>query len=484
MNRILAMVTMMFSVVIARGDVFEYNGLTYETFEDKHPITLEQEVVLSVKSCSKDIEGVVTIPRSVPYNGKELIVRGISDYAFSSCKKLSGINVPPTLTTIGSSAFRKTGIKSVDLSSTRVETICCFEDCNELIDLKLPQSTSTVYINHLGNAIKSLTLPGGAMLGLAGTTPLPPMLEDLYCLYVPSFKIVDESLLSNYDFSKITLHLPQDKIAEAIERYGDKFKAYKVWNFETVTDIEPDFSGFKTEIYNPDFYQYPAIHINVGETYRLRFKSTPENALFKQIIVYQNYPYIDIDYDGIDAVVFRLKKIDILAYRSNTPVPLFRVCPSYAPDFKNYFSQQIPVFQHLGENYPTSMGFQYPEVHIKPFEFFYQPVQLLPEGSTTPTLIWESSDPKIATVTSEGKVYPLVEEGTVTITATDGINLKASYTAIIDVNGAVNDIMADDNTKKTYYNLYGIQVDEDNLTPGVYIVRQGSVTRKVVIGNK
>lgn len=47
---------------------------------------------------------------------------------------------------------------------------------------------------------------------------------------------------------------------------------------------------------------------------------------------------------------------------------------------------------------------------------------------------------------------------------------------------AVNDIVADDvNAPVEYFNLNGVAVDADNLTPGLYITRQGSKANKVVV---
>lgn len=79
----------------------------------------------------------------------------------------------------------------------------------------------------------------------------------------------------------------------------------------------------------------------------------------------------------------------------------------------------------------------------------------------------------------------MVEEGTVEIMATatgyNG-NLSASYTAIIDKNAAaVDDIFIDEDSNRAYYNLQGIKVAEENLTPGIYIVVNNGRSKKIVI---
>ena len=47
---------------------------------------------------------------------------------------------------------------------------------------------------------------------------------------------------------------------------------------------------------------------------------------------------------------------------------------------------------------------------------------------------------------------------------------------------AISDITVDgDNADVEYFNLQGIRVDADNLTPGIYVRRQGNKATKVVI---
>ena len=61
-----------------------------------------------------------------------------------------------------------------------------------------------------------------------------------------------------------------------------------------------------------------------------------------------------------------------------------------------------------------------------------------------------------------------------------------SYYSIADGNvSAIDRIYADEaidpNAPKYYYNLQGMQVDGDNLAPGIYIVKQGDKTQKILV---
>lgn len=46
---------------------------------------------------------------------------------------------------------------------------------------------------------------------------------------------------------------------------------------------------------------------------------------------------------------------------------------------------------------------------------------------------------------------------------------------------AINEIAADNNATAKYFNLQGVSVDADNLTPGIYVRRQGNTVTKVIV---
>lgn len=64
--------------------------------------------------------------------------------------------------------------------------------------------------------------------------------------------------------------------------------------------------------------------------------------------------------------------------------------------------------------------------------------------------------------------------------------LAPTFHALKHASGAptptgIADMIADDNAPAVYYNLNGIEVAEDDLTPGIYICRRGATATKVVI---
>lgn len=90
----------------AVGDTFEVDGLY---FQEVNPGSGQVQVVASPKG-EDDYSGSITIPNSVTYKGKQLIVRIIAEKAFENTKKLISIELPNTLAEIGRDAFRNSDL--------------------------------------------------------------------------------------------------------------------------------------------------------------------------------------------------------------------------------------------------------------------------------------------------------------------------------------------------------------------------------------
>ncbi|MCM1066096.1 MAG: leucine-rich repeat protein [Muribaculaceae bacterium] len=97
---------------------------------------------------------------------------------------------------------------------------------------------------------------------------------------------------------------------------------------------------------------------------------------------------------------------------------------------------------------------------------------------------WISSDPRVATV-ADG-VVTAVGEGTTTITYTlvDGYGCPHTEYCTVTVTGnaGVEGVEIDgSDAPAEYYNLGGLRVNGDALTPGLYIKRQGGKATKVLV---
>lgn len=94
--------------------------------------------------------------------------------------------------------------------------------------------------------------------------------------------------------------------------------------------------------------------------------------------------------------------------------------------------------------------------------------------------VWSSADPAIASVDQTGNVT-LVSNGETEITA-DYNGTKAVCKVTVAGQSGIDAIGSDaNNAPAEYFNLQGMRVDASNLTPGIYIVRKGNETQKVII---
>ena len=119
-------------------------------------------------------------------------------------------------------------------------------------------------------------------------------------------------------------------------------------------------------------------------------------------------------------------------------------------------------------------------------EAFHIDATVIPEDATDKSLVWSSSDETVATVDSEGNVSVL-KEGTCVITATavDGSGVSAE--CIITSTSGVAGIFSE-TENLDIYDFNGLLIKKDcgredikTLIPGIYIIRQGSTMKKLVI---
>jgi hypothetical protein len=101
---------------------------------------------------------------------------------------------------------------------------------------------------------------------------------------------------------------------------------------------------------------------------------------------------------------------------------------------------------------------------------------VVPPGKTASDVVWSSSDPAVATVDENGKVYA-VSAGTATITATSGDYKADSQVTVTDFTTGINEIFADESETADIYTLQGVCIKRDAtledvkaLTPGFYII--------------
>lgn len=137
-----------------RGQTLEYTFVTGKTC---------QVAAGSYIKGGNQISGDLYIPSHVVYNGKELTVVSIGEYAFYQNSNLVSVEIPNTVTSIGDSAFERCkSLYWVDLSY-EIKNLgsWCFAFCSQLTKISLPETLISMgdhcfwYCSNL----QSITLP-------------------------------------------------------------------------------------------------------------------------------------------------------------------------------------------------------------------------------------------------------------------------------------------------------------------------------------
>ena len=133
------------SVSVSAHD-FEVDGFYYD-------ITSEADLTVEVTykgeeraSYSNEYTGVLAIPESVTYNGKNYSVTGIGTNAFYECPGLTNITYPKSVKSIGNSAFRGcSGLTSITIpnSMTNIGNYM-FYGCSSLTSITIPNSVTSI----------------------------------------------------------------------------------------------------------------------------------------------------------------------------------------------------------------------------------------------------------------------------------------------------------------------------------------------------
>ena len=156
--QLLGMVSiMLMSFLSASSYDFEVDGIYYNILSVK-------DFTCEVTGSPNKYAGMVKIPSAVSYKSKDLAVVAIGDKAFEDCADLEGVEIPESVTTIGSYAFKGCGFETFEIPNSIQElrwTSGIFKDCKNITNFnwpdrftQIPESTFEGCTN-----LKTITIP-------------------------------------------------------------------------------------------------------------------------------------------------------------------------------------------------------------------------------------------------------------------------------------------------------------------------------------
>ena len=116
--------------------------------------------------CYSSYKGKITIPEKVTHSGVTYSVTSIGNEAFASCKGLTSVTIPNSVTYIGSDAFMWSGLTSLTIpnSVTSID-FGAFRYCSELTSINLPNSITEIANStfYCCEGLTSITIPNSVI---------------------------------------------------------------------------------------------------------------------------------------------------------------------------------------------------------------------------------------------------------------------------------------------------------------------------------
>ena len=351
----------------------EIPGWAFEYCESLTTVILSENVTHLGKACFFDCDSLatITLPNSLT---------SIGDLSFKDCDALTTITIPENVTKIGSECFYDCdALETVKMSDKVTEIgLRMFEHCDVLKNVYLSKNITAIYDSTFKQCAQ---------------------LEEITVPYYVT-QIGNNAFNSSPKLKKVVLPRGLQKIGTTAFSYADTTVIYGVagtyaesWAKEngfTFVDNQIAATGVSLE--------FKEINLNKGKNFTLNFTTSPE------------YITDEIFWKSSDTSVVTVSDKGVLkAVGVGTATIKLNVGNVSA-------SCKVTVVQPI-----TGISLNKSSLSLNGGESFELKAKITPSDAFNKEIIWESSDPSVATVDQNGVVTALKKgTATITVTANDG----------------------------------------------------------------